>query len=214
MTYLPLPERLLAAGFAKTRGGWARTAPLAAGFVHEVAVSRRGEIRSRIVDPATGDEFVAHRVHGATGAFVHSVRGAEDAALADLRATCFAAERFDQPQTRAVSAFCARTWNEPVEFLWPAFPDCAIHRRADNRKWYATFLAARRDRLGLPGEGKVEIVDLRMDPAAPVAFDDRSLLPGWHMNKRSWFSVVLDGSLPLRRVQALVRRSRDLAARR
>ena len=55
MTYLPLPERLLAAGFAKTRGGWARTAPLAAGFVHEVAVSRRGEIRSRIVDPAKLD---------------------------------------------------------------------------------------------------------------------------------------------------------------
>ena len=49
---------------------------------------------------------------------------------------------------------------------------------------------------------------------APVAFDGRSILPGWHMNKRSWFTLVLDGSLPLRRIQSLIRRSRDLALRR
>lgn len=37
---------------------------------------------------------------------------------------------------------------------------------------------------------------------------------GWHMNKRSWFTLVLNGSLPLRRIQSLIRRSRDLALRR
>ena len=51
-------------------------------------------------------------------------------------------------------------------------------------------------------------------PLVLVAFDGRSILPGWHMNKRSWFSLVLDGSLPLRRIQSLIRRSRDLALRR
>jgi predicted DNA-binding protein (MmcQ/YjbR family) len=214
MTLVPVPEKLLAAGFAKRRSGWTRTVPLAAGFAHVVEVPARGGIRSRVVDAATGDEYVAHRVHGATGAFVGAVRAAEDSALAELRATCFSPEPFDFPQTRAASAFCVRTWGEPIEFLWDDAPDCGIHRRADNRKWYAVLMAVRRDRLGLPGEGRGEAINLRMDPAAPVAFDGRSILPGWHMNKRSWFSLVLDGSLPLRRIQSLIRRSRDLALRR
>lgn len=55
-------------------------------------------------------------------------------------------------------------------------------------------------------------VNLKCDPDKAVALREEhaGITPGYHMNKRHWNTVVLDGALPPGLVRELVRHSYDL----
>ena len=59
-------------------------------------------------------------------------------------------------------------------------------------------------------------VNLKCDPARAVELRERydGVRPGYHMNKKHWNTVVLDGSVPDREVLAMVDHSYDLVAAR
>ena len=77
----------------------------------------------------------------------------------------------------------ARYGTEP-EALWTRFPNHLALRHRENRRWYALLMEVPARSLGLPGEGRVDI--LRQNPG---------ILPAYHMNKDSWVSILLDGSV-------------------
>ena len=69
------PRRLVCAtalfGFTKHHDEWRCVAPIVGGmFSCVVTINNAGEVSERVVDCATGDEYVQHRVAAAVGAFV------------------------------------------------------------------------------------------------------------------------------------------------
>jgi predicted DNA-binding protein (MmcQ/YjbR family) len=62
-------------------------------------------------------------------------------------------------------------------------------------------------------EGSPLTVNLKCDPEDAVRLRgeyEGLIIPGWHMNKRHWNTVTVDGSLPDRLVRELVEDSYDL----
>lgn len=57
-------------------------------------------------------------------------------------------------------------------------------------------------------------INLKCDPERSIILRDGydSILPGYHMNKRHWNTLVLDGSLPSKLVGELIDHSYDLVA--
>ncbi len=55
-------------------------------------------------------------------------------------------------------------------------------------------------------------INLKCDPERAIELRDehKAIKPGWHMNKRHWNTVVLDGSLPPQLVRELVEHSYQL----
>ncbi len=55
-------------------------------------------------------------------------------------------------------------------------------------------------------------VNLKCDPERAVVLREEyeAVIPGYHMNKKHWNTVVLDGSLPARLVRELIDHSYDL----
>ena len=48
-------------------------------------------------------------------------------------------------------------------------------------------------KLGIESDDIVEIIDLRLPPERMESLIDRKVyFPGWHMNKKSWYTIVLD----------------------
>ena len=93
------------------------------------------------------------------------------------------------------------TYGDELEFLWQKFPDNAIWRRKDNRKWYAAILTVRRSKLGMRSDEIVEIIDLRIQPENMEAvLQNEHYYPGWHMNKKNWYTIILDGSVPTKEI--------------
>lgn len=92
------------------------------------------------------------------------------------------------------------------EFLWAKTPGNAVFRHIRNRKWFAALLQdIPRKTLGLAGAEPVNILDLKCDPLLKGSLLDGSrYLPGYHMNKEHWITLLLDGSLPLSEIYSLI----------
>ena len=84
------------------------------------------------------------------------------------------------------------------EYLFEKFPDNAVFRNKNNQKWYAAILTVQRGKVGLEGDGKCEVIDLK-GPLEKLAalIDNKNFLPGYHMNKKHWYTIRLDGSVNL-----------------
>ena len=55
-------------------------------------------------------------------------------------------------------------------------------------------------------------LNLKCDPGRAVALREQheAIIPGYHMNKKHWNTLILDGSLPAALVKELIRHSYDL----
>lgn len=170
------------------------------------------EVSCQVFDEAAQAPYTLFVQPTATGRYVAKVRDAVITQLTAIRDACFTqGSIYHQPQTLDIIAQVAKTYALAPEFLWQKFPTNAVFRRTDSKKWFAAILTVQPDRIGRTGKKPLEILDLRM--ADPLQVDGVNFLPGYHMNKKSWFTVVLDGTVATEQLMALMATSFDLAAK-
>ena len=209
-------EKLRACGFKESAEGFSFQTELLGGqFTLTVTISRAGEVKAELVDSEFGEPYTLHLVEDAAGSFVNAVREEYNRALAAIAEHCFEPNVFSSSQTNALITHAREKYGTEPEYLWKQYPDAAVFRRGDNDKWYGLVMTIERKKLGAAGEGKVEILDLRCDPEVlPLIVDGRRIFPGWHMNKKHWITVPLDGTLPFDEVKELVEDSWQLAGKK
>lgn len=95
-----------------------------------------------------------------------------------------------------IFAYAQERYGARPEYLWKRDPDAAILRNSRNRKWFAVFMRVSRDRLGLAGAGTVDVMNVKADPERTALLAQaKGFRPGYHMNKKFWISLLLDGSV-------------------
>ena len=105
--------------------------------------------------------------------------------------------------------YVAERFSTDPEYPWD--DENFIFRHSANRKWFAVAMRVPYARLGIEREGLADIVDVKCSPLLMGAY--RSLpgiLPGYHMNKEHWLTILLDGSAEDSLVKELLELSFDL----
>lgn len=170
------------------------------------------DINTEVIDLATSDPYTLFLVDGAIGSFVGAVRTAYENIMLDIANNCFDKYVFKSDYAQRLIEYVSDAFGDDLEFLWDKFPDNAIWRRADNKKWYAALLTVTKDKLGAPSHEKVEIIDLRAAPEnADAIVDNKTIFRGYHMNKKHWITIMLDGSVPLSDIEKMLNESYELA---
>lgn len=96
------------------------------------------------------------------------------------------------------------------EYLWKESPESAVLRHK-NGKWYAVLMQVEKSRLGLEGDTKVDILDVKCDPdMVGLLTQTYGFLPGYHMNKKYWITMLLDGTLSEAKISDFLDMSYDL----
>lgn len=96
------------------------------------------------------------------------------------------------------------------EYLWSKLPDSAVLRHK-NGKWYAVIMTVEKSKLGLEGNDLVDIMDVKCDPdMTNMIIQTYGFLPGYHMNKQHWITILLDGSVSEAKILDFLDMSYDL----
>lgn len=83
------------------------------------------------------------------------------------------------------------------DWPWEDTPEYTVFRHADNRKWFALIAKVKYQTLGLDKAGEVDFINLKCDPdLIEDLTKGPGVLPAYHMNKRHWITIPLDGSCP------------------
>lgn len=111
--------------------------------------------------------------------------------------------------------YAADAYGTEPEYPWLDEPSFAVLRHSLGEKWYGLVMTLPRRTLGLPGEGSVDVLNLKLDPALVYILREQpGCLPAWHMNKTHWLTVLLDGSVPPERVRDLLDQSYELTKKK
>ena len=207
-------EKLLNCGFEFDGENFIRREKILKDLLLTIIIDGRGSVTSKIFD-VDGEPYTLHLVESASGAFVGTVKAEYERVLNNLAAQCFDDEIFKSAQALKLIEFISKRFSDAPEFLWEKFPNYAVFRRKDNRKWYAVIMAISRSKLKLDGNEDLEILNLRVKPEElDRIFDGEKYFRGWHMNKKSWLTLRLDGCLTFEEISARLEESYRLAAKK
>lgn len=177
-----------------------------------VTVDINGELETELYDVSAEDVYTLHLVESAVGAYVGRVRAEYEQVLRDIEQNCYESDVFKQDFTRKILQYAQEKYNDAPEYLWNDLPDAAVIRRKDTKKWYVLLMTILPKRLGLVGSEPIEIVDLRFDvEELPKKIDGKRYFAGYHMNKKHWITILLDGSVPIEEILDYVDQSYVLA---
>ena len=96
------------------------------------------------------------------------------------------------------------------EYLWSKLSDSAVLQHK-NGKWYAVIMTVEKSKLGLEGNDLVDIMDVKCDPEmTSMIIQTYGFLPGYHMNKQHWITILLDGSVSEAKILDFLDMSYDL----
>lgn len=119
------------------------------------------------------------------------------------------------PARGAILAYVREKFGTEPEYPWARYPHYAVLRHQQGRKWYALIMDVPPDRLGLAGDGPVEIINLKSDGVLDLLISGTpGILPAYHMDKRHWVSILLDGGITPEELFVLIDASHALTGGR
>lgn len=110
-----------------------------------------------------------------------------------------------------LESYILNHYSTEADYPWADTPRAAVFRHVGNRKWFALVMEVPRDKLGLPGTEKLDIVNFKCDPILISSLrGEPGVFPAYHMNKASWITAALDGSVPAETIELLLDVSYEL----
>ncbi|MCD8397211.1 MAG: MmcQ/YjbR family DNA-binding protein [Lachnospiraceae bacterium] len=209
-----VPSKLLEYGFEQRDGKYQYKIGIMNGeFALLITIDADDNVDTFLYEKGTGEEYVLYKTNAA-GTYIGEIRTAITDILQDISSKCYQPSVFKAPQTLRMIDYVSDAYGDELEFLWTKFPDNAVWRRKDTMKWYGAILTVQRSKLGLDSNKQVEIIDLRIASEQMAELLKReNFYPGWHMNKKSWYTVILDESVSDEELLSLIQDSYELAAK-
>lgn len=99
------------------------------------------------------------------------------------------------------------------DFPWVQYPSFRVFRHPNNKKWFAVIMDIPKNKIGLPSDDMISVVNLKSDPIMVGSLlRENGFFPAYHMTKNSWITVALDGSADDEKIKMLLDMSFEATA--
>lgn len=211
-----IEDRMLSYGFHKTKKIYTLEKPFLNGdFKAILSVTLKGQVTGKVIDSMTQDEYYQLRQESANGPYVNKVRSAYAALLTDIANSCCGDVLFASPQANRLTQTILKRFQVKPDFPWEhssRYQSYGAFRHTSNRKWFALIMNVKREVLDK--DGNTSLIDI-LNVKIPLAQGDElrqipGIYPAYHMNHKTWISVVLDETLPDEKILELIDTSYQL----
>lgn len=177
-----------------------------------VKINLDNSIFTEIIDVETNETYVLHLLEERRNGYIEKVYKAYSKVLEKIKKECFEDEIFKTDYTKEVVDYVKNKYGDELEFLWEKSPKTAVVRRKNSNKWYALILTLSKRKLNLDSDEAVEIINLHNSPEEiEKLIDNKRYFPAYHMNKKHWCTICLDGTVEVEKIYKLIDKSYELA---
>lgn len=111
--------------------------------------------------------------------------------------------------------YALKEYKTKPEYPWMSLPGYAVLRHSSNKKWYGIIMNVSQEKIGLSGQGIIDILDIKCDPVLLGSLmSEKGILPAYHMHKGNWITVLLDGSVDRDLILSLLQMSYELTTKK
>ena len=164
-----------------------------------VKINLDNSIFTEIIDVETSESYVLHLLEMKRSGYSEKVYGAYSEVLEKIQKECFEDEIFKANYTKEVINYINNKYGDELEFLWEKSPKNAVVRRKSSNKWYAVILSISKRKLNLDSDEIIEVINLHNTvEEIKKLIDNKRYFPAYHMNKKYWCTICLDGTVELK----------------
>lgn len=181
-------------------------------FKMSVKINIDNSIFTEIIDTETNEPYVLHLLEIKRSGYSEKIYKAYSEILEKIKKVCFEDEIFKANYTKEIVAYVKNKYGNELEFLWEKSPKNAVVRRKSSNKWYAVILTIPKRKIGLESDEVIEVINLHNIPKEiEKLIDYKRYFPAYHMNKKHWCTICLDGTIELKEIYKKIDISYELA---
>ncbi|WP_338957862.1 MmcQ/YjbR family DNA-binding protein [Fusobacterium nucleatum] len=181
-------------------------------FKMSVKINIDNSIFTEIIDTETNEPYVLHLLEIKRSGYSEKIYKAYSEILEKIKKVCFEDEIFKANYTKEIVAYVKNKYGDELEFLWEKSPKNAVVRRKSSNKWYAVILTIPKRKIGLESDEVIEVINLHNIPKEiEKLIDYKRYFPAYHMNKKHWCTICLDGTIELKEIYKKIDISYELA---
>ncbi len=110
-----------------------------------------------------------------------------------------------------ILAFAKEKFGTIPDSPWLDTPENVVLRHNDTKKWYGLIMPLSVSKLGIDEDRNSDVLNIKCDPLMIGSLRlEKGIFPAYHMNKNSWISVILDGTVEIDKIKFLIDMSFDL----
>ena len=169
-----------------------------------------GEYSTKVYDLDSECEYLLHKSHQAQGEFVGRVREYLSNLENKIIKQCALDPMFNTLQATKIIERVQEKYHVKAEFLFGEDEPTAVFRKVvkEKPKWFAFISRCNRKTVTGTGEGKIEILNLRLEASdVDTLITHEHIHRGYHMNKKYWLTIELDTSVDTDMIYALLDKS-------
>ena len=180
-------------------------------FKMTIKINLDNSIFTEIIDTETNEPYILYLIEKRSG-YSEKVYKAYSQILEKIQKECFEDEIFKANYTKEIIDYVKNKYGDELEFLWEKSPKNAVIRRESSNKWYAVILTISKRKLNLDSDKIIEVINLHnIAEEIEKLIDNKKYFPAYHMNKKYWCTICLDGTVELKEIYKLIDISYELA---
>ena len=129
--------------------------------------------------------------------------------LKDIKVKCTKESLFVFKQSNEITSYIKRKYKVNPEFLWDKSTGNGVFRNKNNKKWFGIIISVSKNKLDLKyKQEEIEVINLKLDEKMIkelIKMD--GFYMAYHMNKKSWISIILDNTLDNEIIYSLIDQS-------
>ena len=175
-----------------------------------INIDQNGKVEGKVFDLDAESEYTNFRIKDITGSFALKVKEEYQLILKDIRDKCYDNKYFIFNQSNRITKLIIKKYKIIPEFLWEKNPTFGVFRNQKSKKWFGIIMNIDKSKIIPDQKGEIEILNLKLDDKNYL--QEKGIYSAYHMNKKSWVSIILDETLTDEKIMKLVEISYGLSA--
>ena len=175
-----------------------------------INIDQNGKVEGKVFDLDAESEYTNFRIKDITGSFALKVKEEYQLILKDIRDKCYDKKYFIFNQSNRITKLIIKKYKIIPEFLWEKNPTFGVFRNQKSKKWFGIIMNIDKSKIIPDQKGEIEILNLKLDDKNYL--QEKEIYSAYHMNKKSWVSIILDETLTDEEIMKLVEISYGLSA--
>ena len=152
------------------------------------------KITGKIIDLSFDEEYTNFRIER-SGEFNLKIRSEYERILLDIRKKTCTKRTYIYDQANRINEFIYKKYSVSPDFPFKSSPYHGVYRNKDN-KWFSILIVIPFNKIDKNKFGLIEVINVKINPNdKDNLLKIEGIYEAYHMNKKSWISIILDDTL-------------------
>lgn len=152
------------------------------------------KITGKIIDLSFDEEYTNFRIER-SGEFNLKIRSEYERILLDIRDKTCTKRTYIYDQANRIDKYIFSKYDVAADFPFKSSPYHGVYRNKDN-KWFGILMDIPFNKIDKNKDGLIEVINVKINPNdKDNLLKIEGIYEAYHMNKKSWISIILDDTL-------------------